>query len=124
MILNQNCVRDVLLFLENRDLGSVTRATTIAEHLPDYSRDDVIYTVKKLFEAKFIDGNESEGRHSAGSVKEITWNGHKFLDNIRSKEAWDIVTDKARTFGSVSIDILSNAAAQVGAALLSKALGL
>jgi hypothetical protein len=124
MRLNHECIRDILMFLEGLELGQTVRATTIAEKLPSYTREEVIYSVKKLFEAGFISGNESEGRHSAGLVKEITWKGHKFIDNIRSSTVWDKVNEESKSIGSISIDILSNIATNIATALITSRLGL
>lgn len=125
MRLNYDCVRDVLLILESKGLGVQTKATQLAEELKDkYSYDDVIYTVKKLFEDNLVSGNQSEGRHSAGTVKEITMKGHRFIDNIRSPKVWKEVTEAANSVGSVSLEILVNVASSVVTRLLSNILGI
>jgi len=124
MELNHNCIRDVLLEVEKLQLGGSIHARVLATQLPQYEFEVVIYSIRKLFEAKYISGNEPTGNHSGGVIKDITWKGHSFLDNIKPKETWDIVSVKAKSIGSVSIDIISSIAAQVGASLLSRTLGL
>lgn len=125
MKLNHDCIRDTLLFLENElSLGGHIRDSLICDKLPEYNRDDVMYTLQKLFEGKYISGNESEARSRAGTVKQITLKGHKFLDNIRPQTSWNMTKTAANKIGSVSIDILSTYAAKVTAELLAKYLGV
>lgn len=124
MELNHDCLRDVLLEVEKIPLGGKLHSRDLAEQMPKYEHDVVIYTIRKLFEGKYISGNEPTSNHSGGVVKELTLKGHNFLDTIRPKETWDLVKEKANSIGSVSIDVLSSIASQVGTAILSKALGL
>gem|GEM_PF-5524231 len=109
-----------MLVLESKGLGVNTKATQLVEELKDqYSKDDVIYTVKKLFEDKLVIGNQSEGRHSAGTVKEITMKGHKLIDNIRSPKVWSEVKRAADSVGSVSLEILANVASTIVTRLIT-----
>lgn len=44
-------------------------------------------------------------------ITELTWTGHEFLDNIRSKNAFNFAKEAMKSIGSFSLDIFGNVAA-------------
>lgn len=125
MKLNNDCIRDTLLFLEEAlPLGGHIRDNVICDNLSQYNHHDVMYTLQKLFEGKLIGGNESEAKHRAGTIKEITIRGHKLLENIKPQEAWDQVQNAAKKAGGFSIDALADVAKQIAIMYISKHIGL
>ena len=52
-------------------------------------------------------------------INSITWNGHQFLDNVRSNTVWNKTKETAIKLGSVSVSFLSNIAAQIIANVIS-----
>ncbi len=124
MHLNNECVRDLLLAIEE-NLGINDKVSIDDFELPNYSNDELIYTALKLIEAGFINGDSSN--MIDGSifvyVSSLTWDGHKFLDNIRDNEVWRKTKSIVSKFSSVSLGIISNVAAQVITALIKQQLG-
>lgn len=126
MKLNQDCVRDLLLYLEE----NLTYENTIninSLDLKDYPSLDLIYTADKLNEADFIDCIRSKFISEEGPiiiVKSITYNGHQFLDNIRDDGVWKETKKIASKVSTTSLDIISNIAAQVISNIISKNMGL
>lgn len=124
MRLNNECVRDLLLTIEE-NLGINDKVSIDDFELPNYSDDELIYTALKLIEAGFINGESS--RMIDGSifvyVSSLTWDGHKFLDNIRDNEVWSKTKSIVSKFSSVSLGIISNVAAQVITVLIKQQLG-
>lgn len=124
MRLNNECVRDLLLAIEE-NLGINDKVSIDDFELPNYSYDELIYTALKLIEAGFINGDSS--KMIDGSifvyVSSLTWDGHKFLDNIRDNEVWRKTKSIVSKFSSVSLGIISNVAAQVITALIKQQLG-
>ncbi len=124
MRLNNECVRDLLLAIEE-NLGINDKVSIDDFELPNYSNDELIYTALKLIEAGFINGDSS--KMIDGSifvyVSSLTWDGHKFLDNIRDNEVWRKTKSIVSKFSSVSLGIISNVAAQVITALIKQQLG-
>ena len=124
MHLNNECVRDLLLAIEE-NLGINDKVSIDDFELPNYSNDELIYTALKLIEAGFINGDLSN--MIDGSifvyVSSLTWDGHKFLDNIRDNEVWRKTKSIVSKFSSVSLGIISNVAAQVITALIKQQLG-
>lgn len=59
MRLNNECVRDLLLAIEE-NLGINDKVSIDDFELPNYSYDELIYTALKLIEAGFINGDSSK----------------------------------------------------------------
>lgn len=119
MRLNAECVRDVMLFLEeNLELVSFVECSNIEI---SHNKDDVTYACAKLIEAGYLSGNTTVDLygHMTVIINSITWNGHQFLDNVRSNTVWNKTKDVAVKLGSVSITFLSNIATQVIADIIS-----
>lgn len=128
MKLNYDCVRDTLLVLEEitgfhpgTQVFRKISPDDIHEHLPDYTMDDIAYTVCELLDAAYIEGNYVSGiRSSTYIVSNITWAGHEFLKNIASESIWKESLEAIRPLGSVSLSIL----AQVASAAIMRRLGI
>lgn len=127
MKLNHDCVRDVLLYLEdNLFLGKKIKfdfKTDIALN-SKYSNDDLVYTSLKLLEADFINAKTYNSVQSYGPVvieiTSITYNGHLFLDNIRDNNVWNKAKNITKSLTSVSISLLSNIASTILTTIISK----
>lgn len=126
MRLNQECVRSVLLTLE--EINTPVRPTMLNDlldspGLTDYSEDDVIYTVQTLIYANFIDAKPLRTFDSIDyMIYSITWEGHQFLDTIRDEKVWRETKNVAKTFTSASLEILSKIATEVMVGLIKKQL--
>lgn len=126
MKLNYDCVRDVLLYLEdNLSLNnSITFPSDIKESLLlKYSKDDLLYTVKILLNKKLLLGadnfNHATDMYTA-NIESLSFDGHSFLDNIRDNQVWSKSKKILSAFKSVSIEIIS----QVATNVINKKLGL
>ncbi|EUJ27768.1 Uncharacterised protein [Listeria grayi] len=121
MKLNPDCVKDVLLSIEE-NVGLEEHLRNINElKLSDlYSDEDITYTLLKLDEANFIHFSHTSGSNSfySLSIGNMTYEGHNFLDTVRDPSRWEKVKQKAASVGGVSIPILQ----QLGALLLEKQL--
>ena len=120
MKLNHDCVRDILLYLEEYLFDKPLKIKTLFSQLCDkYQLEDIIYTCQKLKEADFITFTiDSEcNRHSF--IKSITWKGHNFLDNIRDNKVISIAKESLKTVASYSLEILSNTCAKVIESMIS-----
>ena len=100
MKLNYDCVRDVLLTMEditglNDDLSFETIGLyDIASHLSQYDDKEICYTILKLSEAEYI---KTEWRDSNKDnfyfyfVFDITFKGHEYLNSIRNQNVWNAI---------------------------------
>ena len=126
MRLNHDCVRAVLLFLEE-NLG-YTRGMDFEEiKLNGFTADDVIYSLIKLKQANYISGDviiDPDLEDVEGCVTGITWEGHKFLDTVRDNKVWGKTKTVLSKVSSASISFVSSVASQVLATLISQYMGL
>ena len=123
MKLNPDCIRDVLLYLEENlsyceEENSIEHKSigihTIANELHNkhnYNTNDIYYSVEKLLEIRYIIAlHESRGRNQSiltCDISDITYNGHMFLNTIRPKTIWEATKSKAKQIGGMSIHSLS-----------------
>lgn len=125
MKLNFDCVRDLMLAAE--DIPYNENPTMIYflknPRLSQYSPDDIYYSMEKIVEAGFVELRRVKTLNGPfdGIFIGITWEGHQFLDSIRSDTVWDKAKEKVKTtVGSTSLQVLSSVAISVA----SKFLGL
>lgn len=114
MTLNHDCVRKLLLYLEdNLELNTTLELSDFA--LEGFSVNDTSYTIKKLAEADYITANIVKDALDGLeiTVYEITWEGHKFLDTIRDNKVWSETKNILSKVSSCSISFVSNVASQV-----------
>lgn len=125
MKLNHDCVRAVLLFLEeNLDCTGSIGIDNV--ELAGFDKNDVIYSLLKLHEAGYISGRfvKDISEDISGFVTEITWEGHKFLDTVRDNKVWKSTKTILSKVSSASISFVSSVASQVLSTLISQYMGL
>lgn len=124
MKLNPDCIRDVLLYLEenlsynHKRKDSIEHNSIIMHKISEdlhnekgYEIDDINYSIEKLIEIRYIIP-ETELREHNNSIlycpiSDISYSGHMFLGTIRSKTLWEATKSKARQIGGMSIQSLS-----------------
>jgi len=114
MKLNHDCVRNMLLYLEDNLYDKPLKIRSIASNFEkDYTLDEIVYTFQKLQEAQFITTTyESEcSKHS--HIKSITWKGHNFLDNLRDPVVLKKAKNILSSVKSFSVEVLSSTCAKV-----------
>ena len=115
MRLNHDCVRDILLELEEKlsfEEHFFMYQLQELESFSKYGEEVSIYALLKLIKANYINGKPfyaDNGLHNL-SISSITWEGHQFLDNIRESVVWKAANNKVKGFSSVSIGILAGVA--------------
>ncbi|MCQ4972205.1 DUF2513 domain-containing protein [Lactococcus lactis] len=125
MKLNEDCVRAVLLDVEEKyKFGSFLYLKDFEEdsRSSKFSREEIEYTIIRLEEAGFIIVTIEwlSGKPYLISVASLTWQGHEFLDNIRDSKVWRETKEVASKAGSVSLSMLETIASSV----IAKSLGL
>jgi len=126
MKLNYNCVRDLMLYIED-NLEYGYRLYVNELKLGNYEQQTIVYSADKLYEAGYIEALKKKTIDSdlpQIEVKAITWEGHQFLDNIRDNKVWENTKNILSKFSSVSIGIISNVASQVITNIIKSQLGL
>jgi hypothetical protein len=120
MRLSPDCVRDILLYLEdNLELSSELEflsvsAKTISESLP-YSLPEIVNTLILLHEAGFlqVSVDRAGDKIVIFDVVRLTYAGHQFLESVRPKTTWEKVVGACTKFGSFSLDFVMQVATQV-----------
>ena len=117
-------IREILIKLEDAPTPSDTIQLS---SFPMERADEISYHMELLIEAGLVDGHMSKtlGRgpqHFFAS--RLTWNGHEFLDSIRSDTVWQ-KTKKSfiSNIVSMTFDLIKSVATDVAAALIKQAAG-
>jgi len=126
MQLNHECVRDLLLYIEDH-ANYHTKLSVDSIRLEKYSFEEIVYTVEKLSEADFINVTyiaRAGGQLPGFIIQSITYDGHEFLDNIRDNSVWKDTKKQLSNFSSTSLQILSSVAVQILSAKIKFQLGI
>ncbi|MBR0583994.1 DUF2513 domain-containing protein [Bacillus altitudinis MN12] len=111
MRLNHDCIRDLLLGLEeNLNYNqSMKRGKFISmSNLSEYDKNESIYTLKKMVEAGYIQATFPNNIDFV--IEDITYSGHQFLDNIRDPEIWSKTKVAASKVAGVSLSVIGELA--------------
>lgn len=128
MKLNPDCVRDVLLYLEenlkikNSSEFSEITLKEIKEALSQYTEEDVFYSVYNLYQIKYIEGKVNDVGNKKMffcEINNITWDGHQFLNTIRPKTVWEATKDGASKLGVMSMHALSSIAMKISETIVT-----
>lgn len=131
MKLNHECMRDVLIFLEESLILSRTdkgmeyeemSGDDICNGLPAYAEEDIYYSLEMLYQGGYINTNNMYGDDEllACRVLSLTLDGHEFLAQIRDSENWSNVKKVVSAIRNFSLSAISSAAEGVTSALISK----
>lgn len=109
MKLNPDCVRDILIAIEERSGYYKTVDFREIINSVDYSEDETLYHIRQCEMSGLIVGVKRMLRNN-GIIKDLSPEGHEFLANIRSESNWSNIKKKAMEIGSFSLNALSQIA--------------
>lgn len=121
MKLNIECVRELLMFVENSPYMKEIPLGKIVEALcPRFTFDEVRYAILKLEEANFIvaDIHRDIWPPSIKSIRDITYEGHQFLAAVRPKSVWQKLSAKIKTTGVEVFPVIADHALDLAKQLL------
>lgn len=126
MKLNINCVRDVLLQCENIPFNGSYSFSQLTSLLPNYTDDEIAYTCLKLHEGNYLHiVTKNYGSNvCVVRINDISFQGHEFLNNIRSNKVWNDVLAVGDKIGTSSINGFVQIATGVVTALIKNQLGI
>ncbi len=103
MKLDKDLVREILLQVEaNPDPMGWTEL-----EFPGRSDEDVAYQVENLNEAGFLHAdNLTSSSGYDWRAKQLTYEGHEFLETVRDPEIWRDTKEAAKKIGSSSVEVL------------------
>lgn len=131
MKLNPECVRAVLLCVEERqrvfvnDENHVEKETLFLEDicnsLPDFDKAEIFYALNNLDQAGYISISTkwANGAVYMCAVNDITYYGHEFLAHIRDTERWGVVKKALASVRDYSLSAISSVAEGVTTAAIS-----
>lgn len=111
MKLNIDCVRDILLLVEQKDFRVRFSLDELCQQL-NYSSNDIEYCCIKLSESNILEvlmipPIREDYQPIVRSVGELTSKGHDFLENIRPLTRWEIIKTHAKSLSNYSLNILN-----------------
>ena len=111
MRLNPDCIRDILLYVEeNTDSErNCVEFSDICEALK-FDMNTLDYHIRKLHSAELFD-DVYYSDDTIDFVTSLSWEGHSYTDNIRDSKAWSMTKSATSKVSSVSVSILSEIAA-------------
>lgn len=115
MKLNPDCMRDIMLLVEDLPLNGELTPTNLYNSLPSYTQDELTYTCIKLEEANLIDAYiiQADNAKILARIFDLTILGHEFVKNIHNDDVWSTVKTTASKVGSFSIKTLITIASKV-----------
>lgn len=126
MIFDHDCVREILLAVEQCPFGQTLNVEKLTAQLPDFDEETIWYACLKMGEGGLLTimtvplmGSDMPG------IKQITcmtYQGHEFLDTIREKTNWEKTKDIAKKAGTGSIKFLGEIAKEVVKAAVTSAI--
>ena len=88
-----------------------------------YDRDTAIKHFALLMEAGFIAAPSSQGM-TQFILTGLSWQGHEFIDSIRSPEVWSKTKAGMKTIGGFGLDLMVQVAKAEGKRLIAEKLGI
>lgn len=126
MKLDIDCVRDVMLELEGFPMG-YQQLSAFEKSIKKHGEDNVLYALSKLDEAKYINaeiGIDESGYPHCMAVYNLTFQGHEFLNSIRTPSVWKLLQGAACEGGTGSLKAIGNIGLHLLEETLKKKLGI
>ena len=125
MKLNLDCIREILLQMEEIPYNGFLEIESLHAALSTYSEDEIMYSVQKLIEADFITAVTTKGWGETyiNGVKDITFEGHQFLANIREDNNWKQIKSISSNIVFAGLKIITAISEGVATAAINKYLG-
>lgn len=130
MKLDYDCLRSLLLKLEdfeNLDDDLHYQYMTLndmAEALPKFPKNMIAYTTLKAKEGDLINASitNADGCIYACTYSSLTYDGHQFLDNVRSNNIWNKTKSIAKELGCTSLRSLLSISEKIILAMIQSQL--
>lgn len=113
-------IRKILLHVEQEQKGE-DRCEIHLDQFEGYSKAELKYNIKLLMSAGYLDyGDVTTHDWTTYQVGFISWDGHEFLDSVRSDGVWSDVKKKLSNIGGeVPIDLIKMLAVESMKGLLN-----
>lgn len=108
MRLNHDCIRDILLYIEDNSTDQypyVDGDELISSLASKYDADTINYHVRQIDKANLVD-KVMYAENVPHLICDLSWEGRHFLDNIRDIRVWNKLKAVSKGLVSVSLPIL------------------
>lgn len=128
MKLNKECIRDLLLFIEEKcvyyedsQYGVRVKNVSYNEICEDkkfqkYDKDVIRYTISKMLEGQYIQGETYPVNDFATfdivNISGLTLQGHELLDNIRPEKVWAHTKKVLEKVSDFSLNVMTQVASR------------
>lgn len=126
MKLNPDCIRDILLYVEESTDYHVSCCISPGKLNPPldaYPANVVMYHVEQCIMSNYFSKTSSDLSNTI-TIKGLSPIGHQFIDNVRNDTIWNDVKAVSSKIGSKSLDALEKIATGVITALIQNQIGL
>ena len=126
MKLNPDCIRDILLAVEDTSsYGKIISSFELykSTSLSNYSENEILYHVRQLAWSKMLEQTDFYLDNSF-SILDLSPQGHEFLNNIRSDDNWNKTKKFSAKIGSLAVSTLQSVASSIISISIQKYLGL
>lgn len=110
---DMDLVREILLHVSESEIS--VDASVFVDTNNDL--DKVIYTIDIMKEAGLIKANIKRAfqkGYVSASINSLTWEGHDFLDSVRSDKVWkEVKKSISKVAGSVSLAVIKQVAEKI-----------
>ena len=118
MKLNPDCIRDILLYLEDNlrvknNSFSFISLETLQNNLTQYSKEDIFYSVYNLREIHYIEGTflgADNIKMYVCLIDNITYAGHQFLDTVKPETVWNKTKSIVKQAGIHTLEFIETIA--------------
>lgn len=123
MKVNEDCIRDILLYLsvnltldlsENKNIYNQISVLELMKDLSDeYTKEDIVYSVNILYQAGYIMGINLEQKNISLSrlkIVDITNKGHVFSQNVGNPSVWDKTKKIISKVGNHTLNFIEDVA--------------
>ncbi len=131
MKLNPECIRMVLLTIENeltlddnfKPKRYYTDDLLQSKALSEFNNKDIIYSLIQLSKNGYIDIHDiGADQRFIARIIDITPLGHEFINHIRPKSVWDNIMDISKKTSNFSFNALATIALNVGQTHLTESI--
>lgn len=112
MKLNPDCVRDIMLCIEdNLPYDSKWDISDLVKYLPEYDIDELLYTCYILHDGELLNADFANLPKSPIPyllyINSLTFKGHEYINNIREPSIWKETKSFIKnSLGSASLAVI------------------
>jgi hypothetical protein len=124
MKLNPDCIRDVLLDVEEKcDYINCFEFPDDSNRLKSYDRNTALYHIKQCDRSGLITGFKTL-LNTGCLIGDLSPSGHEFLSNIRSETTWNATKEITKKIGTDSLSAMLQVASGIVAEIIKNYLGI